>query len=74
MKINQFFIMDFDSTFIQVEALEELAAISLKGNSDKNEILNQIRELTDSGLEGKISFTESLDKRIKLLDAKKLHL
>ena len=30
-----YFIIDFDSTFIKTEALDELAAISLSKDSDK---------------------------------------
>ncbi|MBD3291181.1 phosphoserine phosphatase, partial [candidate division KSB1 bacterium] len=48
---NKYFIIDFDSTFIQVEALEELAEISLKGNPEKPKILAQIRRYTELGIE-----------------------
>jgi D-3-phosphoglycerate dehydrogenase len=34
-KKEQYFVIDFDSTFTQVEAMEELAAISLKNDPDK---------------------------------------
>jgi D-3-phosphoglycerate dehydrogenase len=33
------FIIDFDSTFTQVEAMEELAAISLKNDPEKEAII-----------------------------------
>ena len=71
---DKFFIIDFDSTFTQVEALEELAALSLKGNPKKSEILNQIKHITNLGMEGKISITNSLEQRIKLLSASRKHL
>ena len=64
-------IIDFDSTFIKLEALEELANISLAGNPDKEKILTKIKKATDLGMEGKITFPESLEQRFKLLNATK---
>lgn len=63
------FIIDFDSTFIRLEALDELLFISLKKNPDKKNLMPQIEELTKLGMEGKILFSESLIKRVKLLKA-----
>ena len=40
---EKFFIIDFDSTFTQVEAFEELAAISLKSNPKKGRNSEQDR-------------------------------
>lgn len=69
MTPNQYYIFDFDSTFVQVEALEELAEITLKGDKNREKVLQQIKQLTDQGIEGEISFTEGLRKRLDLLDA-----
>lgn len=74
MENTKYFIIDFDSTFTQVEALDELGEISLKDYPDKVKILNEIVELTNSGMEGKSSFTQNLTKRIELLKANKIHL
>ena len=74
MKDKKFFIVDFDSTFIRVEALEELAAISLKNNREKDKIMAEIERLTKMGMEGKIPFYESITKRIQLLNANRTHL
>ena len=63
------FVFDFDSTLTQVEAFEELGEISLKGNPNKKEILKEIKQITDQGIDGEISFTESLKRRINLLSA-----
>src|SRR3989338_881766 len=68
------YIIDFDSTITQVEALEELGAISLKSNPKKKKVLDEIKALTDLGMEGKISIEESLAKRLSLLAANKKHL
>ena len=50
MSQEKIFIFDFDSTFVRVEALEELAEISLKKKKDKKKILKQIKEITDEGI------------------------
>jgi D-3-phosphoglycerate dehydrogenase len=69
-----YFIIDFDSTFTQVEALDELCKISLNGRDDKDDILRQIQEITDRGMEGNLSLRQSLEERILLLKAHKTHL
>jgi len=74
MTKEKYFILDFDSTFTQVEALDELAAISLQGAAGKEQVLAQIKALTDSAMEGNSSFSESLTKRLALLQANKKHL
>ena len=72
--MKPYFIIDFDSTFTQVEALDELARISLKNHPDREDIYQKIEDLTNLAMEGKLSFSESLAGRVKLLNAKKLHL
>lgn len=74
MENNKYFIIDFDSTFTQVEALDELGDISLHGHPDKEKILKEIVELTNSGMEGKGSFTQNLIRRLELVQANKRHL
>ncbi len=65
------YLIDFDSTFINTEGLEELAEISLKKNPDKDTILTQIKTLTKLGMEGKIPFEDSLTRRIALISCTK---
>lgn len=65
------YVFDFDSTLTQVEALDVLAELTLKGKSNKDEILEEIQHITNLGIDGEISFTESLERRIKLLEASK---
>ena len=68
------FVFDFDSTLTQVEALDILAEISLDGNPEKDSVVKKIQEITDLGIDGDISFTDSLSQRIALLKANKSHL
>lgn len=65
------FIIDFDSTFINTEALDELCRISLKKNPEKNKKLKEFENLTHLGMEGKISFRDSLIKRITMMNSNK---
>ena len=71
---NKVLIIDFDSTFVQVEALDELAAIALAEHPDSESIVERIRQITNQGMEGKISLSDSLAKRISLLKANKKHI
>ncbi len=73
-KQKAYYIIDFDSTFTQVEALDELARISLKNHPDKEAIFQKIEDYTNFAMEGKLSFSESLAQRVKLLEANEDHL
>lgn len=72
--MKNYYIIDFDSTFTQVEALDELARISLENHPDREQIYQQIEDFTNLAMEGKISFRESLTGRVKLLNANRKHL
>jgi D-3-phosphoglycerate dehydrogenase len=72
--MNRNYVFDFDSTLTSVEALDVLAEITLAGNPTKDAIIKEIIAITNLGIDGEISFTESLEKRIKLLQAKKTDL
>lgn len=65
------YVFDFDSTLTRVEALDVLAEITLQGKSNREEIIKEIQNITNLGIDGDISFTESLERRIKLLHAHK---
>ncbi len=68
------YVFDFDSTLTRVEALDVLAEITLENNPKKEEIIQEIIDITNLGIDGEISFTESLERRIKLLEANKVDL
>ncbi len=74
MKSTETFIFDFDSTFIQVEALDVLCEIIYENNSNGQHVLSEIQRLTNLGMEGKLSLKESLTQRIELLQANRDHL
>ena len=68
------YVFDFDSTLTRVEALDVLAEITLAKNPNKDAVIQEIIDITNLGIDGEISFTESLEKRIKLLQANKSDL
>ena len=65
------YVFDFDSTLTQDEDLDVLAEMTLRNKSNRDEILDEIQHITNLGIDGEISFTESLERRIKLLEAHK---
>ncbi len=71
MSENKHFVIDFDSTFTQVEALDVLGEISLANDPDKEKNLAEVEALTDKGMKGEMSFRESLIERLRLLKANK---
>ena len=62
-------VIDFDSTIVKVETLDIFAQLS----SD-NKIINQIENITNDAMEGKIGFQEALNKRIKILNISKKNI
>ncbi|MFA6184069.1 MAG: HAD-IB family phosphatase [Parcubacteria group bacterium] len=64
-------IIDFDSTLVKIETLDLLAEIALIENKNKDEIVSKIKEITQSGMNGEISFPESLRRRIELIKTNK---
>ena len=72
--IPKYFIIDFDSTFIKHEGLEELASISLKKDPQRTKLLKQITNLTNRAMCGEMSFDESLSERLKLLKTNKAYI
>lgn len=67
--MNKYFIIDFDSTFTQVEAMDVLADISLKNDPRKEEKKQAIHDITERGMNGTMDLRESLTERLNILDA-----
>ena len=72
--MSKYYIFDFDSTLTKVEGLDILAEITLTNNPKQKEIIEEIIKITNLGIDGEISFTQSLERRIKLLNAKRSDL
>jgi D-3-phosphoglycerate dehydrogenase len=62
-------IIDFDSTLVRCESLDLLAETALAHATNAASITRQIKAITDAGMEGKLSFKESLRQRLSLFRA-----
>jgi D-3-phosphoglycerate dehydrogenase len=74
MKPNRYFVIDFDSTFTKVEAFDVLADISLDSHPEKENLKTRIKEITNQGMDGSLSFRESLEQRLSILSPNQRHL
>lgn len=74
MAADKYFIIDFDSTFTQVEALDILAEIALSEDENKEHKIREIERITDEGMEGKLTLKESIERRLEMLNADRRHL
>lgn len=68
---QSYLVIDFDSTFTKVEALDALCDIVLEGSDNKNQVLREIQYITDQAMDGDLDFRTSLSKRLSLLRAHK---
>lgn len=67
-------VIDFDSTFIKLEALDELAKIALSDDSKKEEKIQKVEKITNQGMLGELSFPVSLSSRLQLFNIKRKHI
>ena len=74
MHPNFSLILDFDSTIINTESIDCLSKIVLNGTDNDTQILKKINEITNKGMNGEISFENSLNKRLSLLKINKNHI
>ena len=73
MRENLNLVFDFDSTWVTKETLDVVADLALQGRTDKSEVLDQVEAITREGMEGKIPFGESLQRRLALFSPSKEH-
>lgn len=64
-------ILDFDSTIVRCEALDELAKIVLAKAPDRDAIVERIEAITRAGMEGSLSITDSLEQRLSAMFVKR---
>lgn len=73
-KLLGYLIIDFDSTFVNSEALEVVAEEALRNNPRKDLVFKKIKRITSLGMEGKINFSESLNSRLSMFSANNEHI
>lgn len=71
---NPTYVIDFDSTIITAESLEELAAIALRDRKDRRVTLANLQEITRQGMAGTLRFDQSLQRRLRLFSPTQAHI
>ena len=59
--------IDFDSTFVKVETIDEIARITLQDNPDKDLIVKKISDITNQAMSGQMDFPTALEQRLHIL-------
>jgi len=72
--MEKYLIIDFDSTLVQIECLDELFFLTLKNNPERERLIEEFSAITNLGMEGKLGFAESLLRRMAILEAGKREL
>ena len=62
-------IIDFDSTFISLESLDEFILNNISNSANSSELRAKIEKITNQGMEGIIDFNFSVNERLKYLSA-----
>ena len=73
-KLNTILFIDFDSTFAQVETIDEIAKISLQNDPDQKTKIQLINKITNSAMSGEISFSQALQDRLNILNLNSKHI
>lgn len=68
------FVVDFDSTIVRLEGLDELARIALASDPERDKAIATIEGITRQGMEGAIGIDESLDRRLKAVRIQRKHV
>lgn len=61
-------IFDFDSTLVSCESLEEIIKLS---DLNRPQVMEQVKNITKLGMDGAITFSESLQRRLELVQLTK---
>jgi D-3-phosphoglycerate dehydrogenase len=69
-----FLILDFDSTFVTVEALELLGEIVLEADPEREAKLAEVSALTEQAMNGDIGFGQALARRVEILKPRREHV
>jgi len=69
-----YLILDFDSTIVAAEGLDEIAKLALADDPDHEAKVLAIEGITRDGMEGRIGIDESLRRRLSMLRITRAHV
>ncbi|MEY5060177.1 MAG: hypothetical protein RIS45_98, partial [Planctomycetota bacterium] len=67
-------VLDFDSTIVAAEGLDEIAKLALADDPDHEAKVLAIEGITRDGMEGRIGIDESLKRRLSMLRITRAHV
>ena len=67
-------VLDFDSTIVAVEGLDELARLALADDPHRERTVESIEAITRDGMSGAIGIDESLSRRLAMLTIERKHV
>ena len=67
-------VLDFDSTIVSAEGLDEIARLALADDPDRDAKVLAIEGITRDGMEGRIGIDESLQRRLSQLSIQRAHV
>ena len=67
-------VLDFDSTIVAAEGLDELARLALADDPDRERTVEAIEAITRDGMSGAIGIDESLRRRLGMLVIERRHV
>ena len=59
--------IDFDSTFVKVETIDEIAKLTLESDPNKQDKVKLISDITNQAMSGEIDFPTALELRLQTL-------
>lgn len=65
--MKKYLICDFDSTIVSIETLDEISKFAMRNVAYDEKIAQKIEDITELGMQGDISFLQSLYMRLDLM-------
>ena len=64
---------DFDSTVVTKESLDEVIALALEGNPQKEKLTDEVEKITHQGMNGELDFKQSVEARLAVTNLNRCH-
>jgi D-3-phosphoglycerate dehydrogenase len=74
MEHKHYFLFNFDKTFVTPDTIEELARHALKSNPDRQQLLEEITEISRQQKAGELLFQEAFTQIVRLATPTRKHI